>query len=417
MATPAQRTNTWILDEWYDQSVAGTTGGYSAFSTGTLWAWGHNENGALAQNQDSGGPGNQYSRSSPIQIGTNSNWSDIAGGGMEQEGAIAMKNDGTMWAWGRNNSGVLGQNQAPAQLAAVSSPTQIPGTWAQRTDEDVYIDRNNKVCIKGTVLAIKPDGTLWGWGGNGFGALGQGQGPGEFGPRSSPVQIGTEATWTSTMMGRDMGVFGMKNDGTLWAWGRDRARLGLNGPHNSHTSSPTQLPGTTWRSTRQGTGQHPLATKTDGSLWGWGGNNQGQMGQNSTTVAGYSSPIQISGTTWRTVTTMDDSSAATKTDGSLWTWGRNEAGVLGQNQQGNAISSPTQVGTDTTWMNITATSNQSLLATKTDGTLWTWGQNQQGQLGKNGGTNARRSSPVQIPGTWVTTRLGEMSLAAIAMKG
>ena len=416
MATPAQRTNTWTLDQWYDQAVAGTTGGYNGFSTGSLWAWGHNENGMLAQNQDSGGPGTQNNRSSPIQIGTNTIWSDIAAGGMEHEGGIAMKNDGTMWAWGRNSSGVLGQNQAPAQLAAVSSPTQIPGTWAQRTDEDLYIDRNNKVCIKGTVLAIKPDGTLWGWGGNGFGALGQGQGPGEFGGRSSPVQIGTDTTWTSTMMGRDMGVFGMKNDGTLWAWGRDGARLGLNAPSNSHKSSPTQLPGTTWRSTRQGYGQHPLATKTDGSLWGWGGNNQGQLGQNSTTVGSYSSPIQISGTTWRTVTTMDDSSAATKTDGSLWTWGRNEAGVLGQNQQGNAISSPTQVGTDTTWMNITANSGNSMVATKTDGTLWSWGQNQQGQMGKNNGTNARRSSPVQVPGTWVTTRLGAMSLASIAMK-
>ena len=412
MATPAQRTNTWILDEWYDQSVAGTTGGYNAFSTGSLWAWGHNENGMLAQNQDSGGPGNQYSRSSPAQIGTNTNWSDIAAGGMEWEGGIAMKNDGTMWVWGRNSYGTLGLNQAPAQLAALSSPAQIPGTWGVRTDEDVYIDRNNKASIKGNVMGIKADGTLWCWGGNGFGALGTNQ------PHntaySSPVQVGTDTTWTSTMMGRDMGVFALKSDNTLWAWGRNPGRLGLN--DTVHRSSPVQLPGTTWRSTRQGTGQHPLATKTDGSLWGWGGNNQGQLGQNSTTNAGNSSPIQISGTTWRTVTTMDDSSAATKTDGSLWTWGRNEAGVLGQNQQGNAISSPTQVGTDTTWMNITSTSNQSLMATKTDGTLWAWGQNQQGQMGKNNGTNARRSSPVQVPGTWVTTRLGAMSLASIAMK-
>ena len=89
------RQNTWELNPWYDQDVAGNVT-YDAYTTGTLWAWGHNENGALAQNQDSGGPGNQYSRSSPAQIGTNTNWSDIAGGGMEQEGAIAMKNDGTM---------------------------------------------------------------------------------------------------------------------------------------------------------------------------------------------------------------------------------------------------------------------------------------------------------------------------------
>ena len=406
------RQNTWTTDAWYDQYVAGTTGGYNAYTTGTLWAWGHNENGALGQNQDSGGPGSSNSRSSPIQIGTSSDWSDINSGGMEFEGCFASKSDGTLWSWGRNASGVLGHNTG--EPSPLSSPTQIPGTWAQRTDEDVYIDRNCKFSAKENALAIKPDGTLWTWGGSGFGGLGLNQGPGNS--RSSPCQVGTDTTWISTMTGRDMGVFGMKSDGTLWCWGRNPGRLGLN--DQVHRSSPTQIPGTTWRSFRMGTGQHPIATKTDGTLWAWGSNGGGQLGDNTT--ISRSSPIQVgTDTDWRMVTTMADSSAAIKTDGSLWTWGRNEEGILGHKDfaQNQMTSSPTQVGTDTTWYNITSIASYSMMGTKTDGSLWAWGSNYEGVLGRNQATPARRSSPTQIPGTnWIGTRMGQQSLGAYILR-
>ena len=98
----------------------------------------------------------------------------------------------------------------------------------------------------------------------------------------------------------------------------------------------------------------------------------------------------------------------------LFMWGSNTYGMLGQNDT-TTRSSPTQVGSEYTWKAL-AQQHKHTAATKTDGTLWSWGQNQQGQMGKNNGTNARRSSPVQVPGTWVTTRLGAMSLSSIAMK-
>ena len=116
MATPAQRTNTWILDEWYDQAVAGTTGGYTAERK--LWTWGLTEAGSLGLNAG-GDPGNQK-RSSPTQI-PGTTWSQISSTSYKSGGAI--KTDGTLWTWGRNNYGQLGQNQAVA--TKISSPVQV----------------------------------------------------------------------------------------------------------------------------------------------------------------------------------------------------------------------------------------------------------------------------------------------------
>ena len=107
MATPAQRTNTWTLDEWYDQAVAGTTGGYNGVLGG--WSWGLNSLGQLGQN-------NTTNQSSPIQIP--GSWDRI-------QGNIGIKNDGTAWAWGYGQWGQPGQNNQ----TNYSSPTQIPGTW------------------------------------------------------------------------------------------------------------------------------------------------------------------------------------------------------------------------------------------------------------------------------------------------
>ena len=139
------------------------------------------------------------------------------------------------------------------------------------------------------------------------------------------------------------------------------------------------------------------AIKTDGTLWVWGGNGYGTLGLNNTTS--HYSPVQIPGT-WRNCgVTVGDGQLAFKSDGTLWAWGRNENGIYGNNTQGDASSSssPTQVGTDTNWQNATAIRAQSsVMATKTDGTLWAWGANQKGILGQNQSYQVERSSPTQI---------------------
>ena len=186
----------------------------------------------------------------------------------------------------------------------------------------------------------------------------------------------------------------------LYSWGSGGGgRLGQN--DTIRYSSPVQIPGTSWSSISGGN-SFSLATKTDGTLWGWGYNNIGQLGLNNTTS--FSSPVQIPGTSWGSIS-GGYHSLATKTDGTLWAWGRNARGQLGQNTTTYA-SSPVQVP-GTTWSSISGGSAHSL-ATKTDGTLWSWGYNSLGALGQN--TLTDYSSPRQIPGTtWNSVAAGSDS--------
>ena len=139
----------------------------------------------------------------------------------------------------------------------------------------------------------------------------------------------------------------------FWVWGGNSdGGLGLNQTAPLNVSSPTQLPGTpSWKFVRSNyDARHVLATKTDGTLWGWGFCNDGNLELNNRTSR--SSPVQIPGTTWALCSTMKYTSIATKTDGTLWTWGSSFYGMLGQNISGPSpagISSPAQVGSDTTW--------------------------------------------------------------------
>ena len=163
-------------------------------------------------------------------------------------------------------------------------------------------------------------------------------------------------------------------------------------------SSPTQIPGT-WFWMESGYA-HAFGQKTDGTLWGWGHNDNGQLGQNNRTD--YSSPVQVgSGTDWSVVSnSYGDTMIAIKTDGTMWGCGAGTNGALAQGSAAkDSFSSPIQI-TGTTWRNVTGSISSALhfLATKTDGTLWGWGENDAGSLGNNESAN-RKSSPVQVPGT------------------
>ena len=282
MATPAQRTNTWILDQWYDQAVAGTTGGYSG--TGELYSWGPNGSGRLGLNDT-------VSRSSPTQV-PGTEWAHIECGELYMAGT---KTTGELMMWGWGSNGQLGQsNNGPG--AARSSPVQVPGTtWGGATKSAFgYASYFN----------IKTDGTLWAWGYNNSGELGQNNRT-EY---SSPKQIpGT--TWNS-IAGFRYGGMAIKTDGTLWSWGKNSAgQLG----HNNLTnySSPVQIGSdTTW--SKVGGGDNACyAIKTDGTLWNWGDNYYGALGQNNTTY--YSSPVQIPGTEWTYVNSLSATGAGQHT--------------------------------------------------------------------------------------------------------
>ena len=329
-------------------------------------------------------------------------------------GYTAFGDAGGLYSYGYNDTGELGQNNR----TKYSSPVQIPGSWKDAG-------------------GVKSDGTLWLWGGNNIGVLGQNNTT----SYSSPVQVpGTtwKAAFGTVRPTSETSVAAIKTDGTLWTWGFNfYGQLGQNeagspgSPSNEKStslSSPTQVPGTTW-----GTEGHNkfgwsggysswTAIKTDGTLWAWGAQGYGNLGQNQANVY-YSSPVQIgTDSTWKSISRGQSSAfMGTKTDGTLWGWGRNEFGQLGFNSTAN-YSSPTQIP-GTTW-DIATGGFYNGVVTKTDGTLWIMGYGNYGGLGlatPAGDTgNTKYSSPVQIgtDSTWSRpVPLGQYAAGAIKTDG
>ena len=337
--------------------------------SGQLFIWGQNDRGQLAQND-------VVLRSSPVQIP--GRWSTAFSGKWSY---LGTKTDGTLWGWGQNDAGQLGQNNE----TSYSSPVQIPGTtWKNSSSRTIS---TGSAAHAG---AIKTDGTLWVWGTNDYG-----NGTNNTTQRSSPVQVpGT--SWATINVGASNCGAAVRTDGTAWMWGyNEYGNLGLS--TQIEYSSPVQLPGTNWDYIKFGSNQgiSTFGIKTDGTLWSWGVGYYGMLGNNQGPVAYYSSPTQIPGTSWKSFSNSQTESAATRTDGTLWTWGKNDYGQLGQNDK-TQRSSPVQVP-GTNW-DVVIAGRLGFNAIKTDGTIWGWGQGNYGGLGQN--DVASRSSPVQVPGTW-----------------
>lgn len=322
------------LTNW-SQVNGNSISGYGIKTDGSLWAWGRNNGYQLAT-------GNSTNYSSPIQIGALTNWKSIASydGDTGPNTALAIKTDGSLWAWGDDSYGNAGTGVSGVQY---SSPVQIGSS----TSVNSY---NWRQVSQGfyNVAAVKTDGTLWAWGkDNGFGVAGQGN----ITPRSSPVQVGSLTTWKMAACG-SQNFYAVKTDGTLWACGYNQnGNLGDNTV--VHKSTPVQIGSlTNWKFVASGN-SGALATKTDNTLWAWGTNNHGQLGQNNT--INYSSPVQVGLlNNWKTVSGLYYGFAAVKTDGTLWACGYNL--VYGQLGLGNLVdySSPAQVGLLTNWKSVGA---------------------------------------------------------------
>jgi alpha-tubulin suppressor-like RCC1 family protein len=346
--------------------AAGYKAGEAGGLYGTLWTWGHDSYGQL-------GDESTTSKSSPIQtVAGGSDWLKTSGGFYQ---TAAIKSDGTLWSCGYNYSGELGDGTTTLR----SSPVQTisGGTdWAEIS------------CGQNHTAAIKSDGTLWLWGYNNRGQLGDNTTTG----KSSPVQTVTGGTdWESVSCGYNH-TMAIKTDGSLWIWGRnDNGQLGDN--TIAHKSSPVQTVagGTNWSKIAGGTAR-TAAIKTDGTLWSWGYNLYGQLGDE--TIANKSSPVQTiaGGTDWAQVACGSDHTVAIKTGGTLWTWGRNSLGQLGDETIANKSSPVQTVAGGTNWSKV-AGGDAHTAVIKTDGTLWTWGYNDNGELGDE--TIANKSSPVQ----------------------
>lgn len=362
-----------------------------------LWSWGTNSSGETGLNDTE-------NRSSPVQVGSLTDWQQaVRGNGF----AFAIKTNGTLWSWGYQSAsnGVLGLNDAHRR----SSPVQV-GALTNWKEVEPSNGTGSRTCI-----AIKKDGTLWIWGVNTNGALGVN----DTANKSSPVQIGSLTSWKQASTGGSFSA-AVKTDGTLWTWGNGAAgSLGLN-LYGIFRSSPVQVGAlTNWSQVSAGGGSDCAAIKTDGTLWSWGANDSGVLGLNTRqTNSGYpdyfvynrvSSPTQVGSLTdWAFVSLKTNSCLAVKTDGTLWTWGKNDQGQLGL---GNTAfrSSPVQVGALTTW-DKGSIGEVNAAAIKTSGTIWLWGSGFQGQLGQN--NTVDQSSPVQVGAlsTWLSVSPGTIAI-------
>jgi alpha-tubulin suppressor-like RCC1 family protein len=334
------------------------------FLDGGLWLWGASASGRLGDNSI-------IDQSSPVQtISGGTNWKSVS----LCNHTAAIKTDGTLWNWGQNVSGDLGNNA----IANQSSPVQ---TISGGTDW-------RSVSVGNFTASIKTDGTLWLWGVGSCGRLGNNA----IANQSSPVQTVSGGTdWRSVSAGNSFAA-AIKTDGTLWNWGLGSSgQLGNNAIADQSSPVQTVSGGSNWRSVSAGAG-HTAATKTDGTLWTWGCGSIGQLGNNA--IANQSSPVQTvsGGTNWRTVSAGSYHTAAIKTDGELWLWGSGTIGLLGTNSTTNRSSPVQTVSGGTNWRTVSA-GDRHTAATKTDGTLWLWGDGNDGRLGTNSAIS--QSSPVQ----------------------
>ena len=281
--------------------------------------------------------------------------------------------------WGDNGYGQLGQND----IVSYSSPIALgsANTWRYMSVGSQFF------------ALIKQNNTLWLTGANAYGELAQDSAV--F--YSSPVQEITSSSWRTVSAGYHYAM-AVKSDGSMWGWGANNVGELGNDTVGSNISSPVQeITGGIWNSVTAGLSS-TAAIKNDGTLWAWGDNSSGEIGINDALISAYSSPVQVgSDTTWSSINAGFWYFLALKNDGTLWGWGNNVRGQLGQ---GNKLSysSPVQIGTGNDWLKVVCAVYTSY-GLKNDGSVWAWGQNDDGQLSQNNGLN--RSSPVQIAGNYI----------------
>jgi alpha-tubulin suppressor-like RCC1 family protein len=355
------------LQQWKSIS-AGYDNTAGIKSDGTLWTWGRNNHGQL-------GNGTTIDSAIPVQEMTRSNtWRKVSviGGHI-----VALKADGTLWTWGRNTYGQLGDGTTIDRTTPIQESTHA-ANW-----NEISAGRYHTV-------AIKSNGTLWSWGWNKHNRLGQDLDE-EIKEQMVPAQENTYASnWLYASAGSNHTV-AIKIDGTLWGWGNNYFG-NLGDGTNTEISQAIQeaTKASDWIDVSAGR-YHTMAKKSDGTLWLWGSNEYSQLGDGTETNANV--PIQENSlsSNWNSISAGNVQSMATKDDGTLWGWGSAER-VLGRD---NARSGPTQEFTEgTEWSKVSSTSGHIMVIDK-DNTLWGWGDSTHGEVG-NGSYQHRRYHPVQI---------------------
>jgi len=358
-----------------------------------LYTWGSNENGQL-------GDGTNADRNAPAAVGTGSVWVAAAAGGAHSCG---IRTDGSLWCWGRNANGQLGDGTTANRTVPV--PVSVGADW--------------RAVAAGWrhTCGIRSDGTLWCWGLNTYGQLGDGT----TANRSVPTKVGAATTWDTVAAGGNH-TCATRTDGTLWCWGSNG--LGqLGDGATSNRTSPTQVtPATDWIALAVGW-SHSCGIRSNQTLWCWGGNSSGQVGDGTTTSRSTPTSIGSFGN-WTHITAGGEHTCAISTTAgspwwvttrSLYCWGGNHSGQLGDGTT-SGRTTPTWVPGDPDWKQVVAGAvhtcgiRESYSAPSywpPSWSMWCWGGNGSGQVGDT--TNINRTAPRGVGiSTGSATRLAEM---------
>jgi alpha-tubulin suppressor-like RCC1 family protein len=308
------------------------------------------------------GEGFNFNAGRPIQVSTSSH-------------TLFQKSNGTVWAWGNNASGQLGDGStidrySPVAVLGLTGVTAVSAGGAHS-------------------LALKSDGTVWAWGSNTSGQLGDGSTT----DRLAPVQVGGLSGVTAIAAGTDFSM-ALKNDGTVWTWGNGTSGQLGNGAFAS-SASPVRAGDLTAIASIAAGHDHALAMNTGNASWVWGGNSRGQLCIGNTT--NYSSPVRIgilvtaiSAGTQFTVALVRDS-----LNGDVYACGANGSGQLGNGSTADSWSA-VKIAMGSLNIAAVAAGTDHVLALNIDGTAWAWGNNSAGELGN--GTAINSSVPVQVSG-------------------
>jgi alpha-tubulin suppressor-like RCC1 family protein len=366
--------------------TAGGAHGCGLREDGSAWCWGDNDLGAL-------GDGTVTASATPVSAGAQT-WVAISAGA---DHTCAIDEDRSLWCWGGNIAGQLGIGSADDQPHTTPVPAGPAGAeWASISAGGIPgWDPGSHTC------GIRTNGTLWCWGLNGFGQLGDGTTT----DSAIPMQVGTDADWQSVSTGGWF-TFATKRDGSAWGFGAgDWGVFGDGLDASSLTPMPLALPNLrSWEELAVGLYNAALRHGND-DIDAWGHAGFGVLGAGPPWVPQITPPATAVGSGWEVVDGDSNTVCGVAKDGTLWCWGWNRNGQLGNGEIGPPRDHPLQVGTASDWASVTVGWYHAC-ATRLDGTAWCWGTSDDGQLGN--GTFITSATPVQV-GTdsdWSTIHSG-----------